>query len=210
MDALVGYSSDSDSSQDNGKQPAGALSGLLGSYSDDESKHEGDANAVIEEEPPLKRTKCDAADADKEDVATSDVLPPPQMAGIGDASPNCFQSLVMISKDYTVELREKLAQQFNSQIKEPQGEKHQQLSKKLDQMYQTFQSSESKSFATHLKSQHPFHNPHLLKDIINHFEISPLRSNVSNEFGGFEYVDRLMAAEEKSRVAAAGLQPGIN
>ena len=59
------------------------------------------------------------------------------------------------------------------------------------------------SFAAHLKSQHEFGNPHLLKTIIDHFQISPLESHVGNSFGGFEYVERMVVAEERARVAAA-------
>ena len=64
------------------------------------------------------------------------------------------------------------------------------------------------SFATHLKAQHEFGNPHLLKGLTDHFQIQPLDSNISNSFKGFEYVDRLYAAEERSRIAAANFPGG--
>ena len=203
MDALAGYGSDSDSTDNNQE---GTLTALLGSDSDDGS---------TAEEPPLKRSKVGAVEdeADVSDKQVPDILPPPKLyvATIDDKSLNPFQSLSLYPKDYTVELRKKLSQQLKSQMN-GQSEKERQLSNKLDQMYQTFQSKSSdtvpscattSSFATHLKSQHKFHNPHLLKDIISHFEIQPLQSNVGNTFAGFEYVDRLMGAEERSRAAAA-------
>ena len=57
------------------------------------------------------------------------------------------------------------------------------------------------SFSAHLKSQREFGNPHLIKMIIDHFQIHPLRSHGGNSFKGFEYADRLMAAEEGARIA---------
>ena len=208
MDALAGYGSDSDSSQDN-KNPAGALSGLLGSCSDSDDEQGNTSN-----EPPVKKAKqgeCD--DANRADVTETkiqhfaDVLSNPKLL---DASCDPFQSLSLFTKDYTVGLREKLLQQIQSQTQsaERQDKRQQQLTKKLEQMYETFQSANngSNSFATHLKSQHTFHNPHLLKDIITHFEIQPLESNTGNKFAEFEYVDRIMSAEERSRIAASGSQ----
>ena len=216
MDALAGYGSDSDSSSENNRQTAGTLSTLLGNDSDSEDNSTGDTG-VKAKEPPSKRLKVSAdEDISDEKEVVPDILPPPQLyaATTDDKSFNRFRSLSLYPKDYTVELREKLSQQLKSQM-DGQNEKEQQLSNKLDQMYQTFQSNSSdtvssiaktSSFATHLKSQHQFHNPHLLKDIISHFEIQPLQSNVGNKFAGFEYVDRLMGAEERSRIAAAALQ----
>lgn len=209
MDGLAGYGSDSDSSQE-AKQPTRALVGLLGDYSDDDSHHGGTTSAAASE-PPSKRSKHNenaGSDVVVEEKIP-DILPPPKLNG-DITSRDHFQSVT--SKDYTVQLREKLSNQLKSLMKEPQSEKHQQLSKKLEQMYQTFHSSDTipnndseeiKSFASHLKSQHQFHNPHLSKDIISHFEISPLSSHVGNTFSGFEYINRLMGAEERSRVAAA-------
>ena len=57
------------------------------------------------------------------------------------------------------------------------------------------------SFSAHLKSQREFGNPHLLGTIVEHFRIRPLESNAGNPFKGFEYADRLMAAEERARIA---------
>ena len=56
------------------------------------------------------------------------------------------------------------------------------------------------SFSAHLKSQREFGNPHLLGTIVEHFRIRPLESNAGNHFKGFEYADRLMAAEERARI----------
>jgi hypothetical protein len=198
MDALAGYGSDSDASD---AQQTGALAGLLGDYSDDDSHHDA-PNATVE--PPPKRSKCDTADANMLEDNIPEILPAPQL-NINSSSVS--PSLICFTKDYTVELRQKLSQQLATQVKEGLTDKQKSLNK-LNQMRDTFHSKTSndmtlKSFATHLKSQHQFHNPHLLKDIITHFEISPLQSNAGNTFARFEYVDRLVGGEERSRVAAA-------
>ncbi|KAL3777891.1 hypothetical protein ACHAWO_008428, partial [Cyclotella atomus] len=182
MDALAGYGSDSDASN----AQIGALSGLLGNYSDDDSHHDA---SIASMQPPTKRLKCDTkvdASLMAEDNIP-EILPAPPLTSV--ASSNNPPS-ICFTKDYTVELRQKLSQQLATQIKGGQTDKQQALNNKLNQMRDTFHSktsndTTSKSFATHLKSQHQFHNPHLLKDIISHFEISPLQSNVGNTFSGF-------------------------
>ena len=205
MDALATYGSDSDSSQDaqQSNKPAD-FSTLIG------SNYDSDGQST--DEPPVKRRKSEGVPT-IEDIP--DILPPPRLLGEGSTS-NEFASIASFSKDYNLEMREKLQQQKVRQIKQAQNDEQKRLSVKLDQMYQTFQTKDhdddktTKSFAAHLKSQHAFHNPHLLKDIISHFEIEPLQSNASNLFQRFEYVDRLMSAEERSRLAAVGMQGGLN
>lgn len=232
MDALAGYGSDSDSSQGvnvSGKQqPTGALSGLLGNYSDesgdDAGAQEGNADGMVKpteekDDNPKKRLKRWGnlgPDTDKyAEERAANILPPPRLLADvpvnGDkvSHHNHFESLALFPKDHTKQVREKLSQQLKSQMQsmEPKDERQQQLCNKLDQMFQIFhQTSNGKpktSFATHLKAQHEFRNPHLLKGIIDHSQIQPLNSNLSNSFKGFEYVDRLYAAEERSRIAAA-------
>ncbi|KAL7484507.1 hypothetical protein ACHAW6_010152, partial [Cyclotella cf. meneghiniana] len=240
MDALAGYGSDSDSSEEdrvkNTSSTCGAetLSSLLGNYSDED---EDDGSKKIEDivdkacfggvaeltdDQPKKRVKRgDNPNAHEYEMERElpDILPPPRLltedARGGDAPLCCnhFQSLTMFPKDYTVQLREQLSSSLKSQIQAKELPKEQQdLREKLDKMFNTFQQHESisrnsgvvpKSFADHLKGQHEFGNPHLLKDIIDHFQINPLESNMNNSFKSFEYVDRLVAAEERSRIAAA-------
>ncbi|KAL7461243.1 hypothetical protein ACHAXS_001664, partial [Conticribra weissflogii] len=115
-----------------------------------------------------------------------------------------FQSLQLFPEDYTLKLREKLTRQFLSQTDNP-SKKHKELNEKLNKISSTLSSS----FASHLKSQHEFGNPHLLKNVIDHFQINPLESHVGNKFGKFEFVERLVVAEEKSRVAAANFNANV-
>ena len=46
-------------------------------------------------------------------------------------------------------------------------------------------------------------NPHLLKSVIDHYELKGLGSNIRNSFKSFEQIDRLVVAEEKARIAQA-------
>ena len=164
-----------------------------------------------------------------------DVLPPPRL--LNDASltslpdtrekdnkggDDPFQSLTLFRKDYTEQLRQSLSRQLQSQSMTTQTSKEMQLSKKLEQMFVTFHQDQavsvesnvphnaSSSFAAHLKSKREFGNPHLLRNIIDHFQIDPLESHTGNLFRGFEYVERLVVAEEKSRIAAANYEVGIS
>ena len=95
-------------------------------------------------------------------------------------------------------------------------ERLQRLGDKLERLHDRFQRGTvasltaddatviiPSSFSAHLKSQREFGNPHLLKTIIDHFQIHPLRSHGGTSFKGFEYADRLMAAEERARIAQA-------
>ncbi len=228
MDAIAGYGSDSDSSQgvniSSKQEAANALSGLLGNYSDesgdDGGNQEGSTNAMVKStkevnDNPTKRLKRwdnpqPNADVRALEGKAANILPAPRLLadvhvnGDPGSQHNHFESLALIPKDYTIQLREKLSQHIKSQIQsnESQNEQQQKLCDKLDQMFQ------KSSFATHLKAQHEFGNPHLLKGIIDHFQIQPLDSNISNSFKGFEYVDRLYAAEERSRIAAANFPGG--
>jgi hypothetical protein len=247
MDALAGYGSGSDSDDQESKPLAsGALSGLLAAYSydDDDNSSKGGAPSASEvsggdaslstkqnddrassKDPPMKRQKrwdnpADAYHATTSAQSVTKVLPAPQQhTNEGDTTNNSYQSMMLVNTDYTTHLSNTLSQQLQSQTSQTvkPSEKQQKLSKKLDQMYNTFQHQNQdnassnnappqKSFAAHLKSQHEFGNPHLLTSVIEHFQINPLESNVGNSFKGFEYVERQVVAEEKSRVAAANYQ----
>lgn len=227
MDALANYGSDdSDSSADNNGYGKG-ISGLLGHYSDSDNdeaagsnydndnkkvevKKGDDNNTKVDEGQPnkKKRRRWDNPkidDATNIDVDINSVLPTPKLS-----SADKYQSLTIFNKDYTTNLRQKLAQQLQSQTREwgtvVSAEK-QQLNNKLEQLYEKFQQNESSSttssFATHIKNQQDFGNPHLLKSVIDHYELKGLGSNVGNSFKSFEQIDRLQVAEEKSRIAQA-------
>lgn len=246
MDALAGYGSDSDNS-DQAVVPspvavgtsaaAGGISGLLGHYSGDDNSDKdmygisvkmGDqsiangveaidekAHAALDGQSTKKRRK--RWDAPHEDGMVHSVIPPPAL--LNDTSnQDPYQSLALFHKDYTTSLRHKLSQQYQTQSQHHESEGgaaasvgNPQLANTLEHLYDQFQrknpnsegtTSPTSSFAAHLKSKHEFGNPHLLKTIIDHFHIQPLESHIGNKFKSFEYVDRLMSAEERARVAA--------
>ena len=146
----------------------------------------------------------------------------------GGASPLPPPELSTIDVDRTARLREGLSRQARAQrensssmaVGEPSSvddeRRRRRVGEKLDRLHDQFQgrrggggvegsssAASASSFSAHLKSQREFGNPHLLETIIDHFRIRPLESHAGNSFKGFEYADRLMAAEERARVAAA-------
>ena len=231
MDALANYGSDdSNSSADDTSK---VISGLLGHYSDSDNdeasssniekandnievevNEEGDddntTNSVDDGQPNKKKRRRwdnprDSDETTNTVVDINSVLPTPKLS-----STDTFQSLTTFNKDYTTNLRQKLAQQLHTQTRQRGGTdisaKKQQLNNKLEQLYGKFQSessSSTSSFASHIKSQGDFGNPHLLKSVIDHYELKGLGSNIGNSFKLFEQIDRLVVAEDKARVAQA-------
>jgi hypothetical protein len=180
----------------------------------DEKAHE---HAAFDGQSTKKRRK--RWDAPHEDGMVHNVIPPPTL--LNDTSnQDPYQSLALFHKDHTTSLRHKLSQQYQTQSQHHESEGggvatasvgNPQLANTLEHLYDQFQrknpnsectTSPTSSFAAHLKSKHEFGNPHLLKTIIDHFHIQPLESHIGNKFKSFEYVDRLMSAEERARVAA--------
>lgn len=240
MDALAGYGSSSDSSDnagDDNKPHKSALSGLVGNLSDasdddNDVLHKAAADASSankelneeESQPPKKKIRREEDAGEKSQP--HQVLPQPQLLATDDANTTSdpFQSLILSTKDYTTELRQTLSQQLQSQTNQI-SDKQKQLADKLKLLQNTFQnkqqqlndttltrqpnsldnnatsSSKTTSFASHLKSKHEFGNPHLLKDIIDHFQINSYDSK--QRFKPFEFYDRLQISEEKARIAAA-------
>ena len=96
-----------------------------------------------------------------------------------------------------------MSQQLQTQTRERRDTvipaEKQQLNNKLEQL--KFQQNES--IAKHVKNQEDFGNPHLLKSVIDHYELKGLGSNIGNSFKSFEQIDRLVVAEEKARIAQA-------
>mmetsp|Transcript_3592 Transcript_3592/g.9179 ORF Transcript_3592/g.9179 Transcript_3592/m.9179 type:complete len:274 (-) Transcript_3592:36-857(-) len=230
---LCHYSEDSDSNEnENGKSSSKnqneefdstrTNNGAKAETALDEDKKENGLNG----HPPKRRRRWDNPNEnDSVSIDIGHVLPSPMLSAAKKSKDtedhgshigsNPFQSLVLFQKDYTTTLREKLSQQLQSQSQGNESPDKVRLQKRLEQLHNKFQkndnhiaggASSASSFAAHLKSQHDFGNPHLLKTIIDHFQISPLESHVGNSFQGFEYVDRLMTAEERARVAAANYE----
>ena len=196
------------------------LEGVKRSGCQSSSSEAGDEKvnaAITSGQPTIKRRK--RWDNTNLDVHRA-VLPPPTL--LTDATKkDSYQSLILFHKDYTTSLRHKLSQQLQTQSQrhEREGEtstENQQLTKTLNQLYEQFQQRNPNeggdihsgpapptlSFAAHLKSKREFGNPHLLKTIIDYFRIQPLESHVGNVFMDFEYVDRLISAEERARASA--------
>jgi hypothetical protein len=152
------------------------------------------------------------------------MLPPPALSIDGleeDTDP--FRLLGLFPRDCTTRLREDLSRQLRMQLEQSTTSKDkddrlERLNDKLERLYDRFQggtttdatlsndhgvTASPSSFSTHLKSQREFGNPALIHNIIDHFKINPLGSHGDNTFKRFEYADRLMAAEERARVAQA-------
>lgn len=214
MDALAGYGSDSDDSM-----VAGDSIDLLGHYSsssgDDGGKDDGDCaeekqlnvnenkspgdTSADGDQPKKRRRRWDNPDgAINNNILNVDcVLPPPTLLSASATDDHPFQSLTLFKKDHTTDLRVKIAQQLQSQLTLQDNTEASSANIQLNTLRENFSSSSS--FAAHLKSQHDFGNPHLLKNVIDHFGINPLESHVGNTFKSFEQVHRLIQAEERVR-----------
>lgn len=221
---LANLSDASDDDDDNEAHAAVAADKTTGDY--------GNEN---DELPPNKKMRLGGEEVqDHDSVSHHVVLSPPQLltstnnntsqeADVKtDSDP--FHSLLLSSKDYTSQIRQTLTQQSKSQTSD-MSQKQKQLADRLKLLQGTFHKSNeamqqteqisnsssnvasSSSFAAHLKSKQEFGNPHLLKDVIDHFQITPLDSK---QFKPFEFFDRLQIAEEKARIAAANYNSGNN
>jgi len=173
----------------------------------------GEEKQQVDGQPKKRQRRWDVDMTANNTINIDSLLPAPTLLS---SSTDPFQSMTLFDKDHTTELRKKLAEQLQTQTQAQEGklgstEKQQQLTKKLEQLYDKFQQNhqpDGSSFAAHLKSSHEFGNPNLIKTVIDHFEIKPLESHVGNSFKGFETVDRLMAAEERARIVAANYDAG--
>jgi hypothetical protein len=224
MDALANYGSDDSNSSADENSSGKGISGLLGHYSDSDNDEapasndndnkkvkvnkEGDdnnnTNSVDGGQPNKKKRRRwdNPRDSDATNpIDINSVLPTPKLS-----STDTFQSLTTFNNDYTTNLRRKLSQQLQTQTRQ-RGDtavsaEKQQLNTKLEQLYKKFQS-ESSSTGSSIKSNNDFGNPHLLKSVIDHYELKGLGSNIGNSFKSFEQIDRLVIAEEKARIAQA-------
>lgn len=217
MDALAGYGSDS-----NDSMVAGDSIDLLGHYSSssgDDGKRD-DCDGAEEkqlnvnennspgdtladgDQPKKRRRRWDNPDGAKinNNILNADcVLPPPTFLSTSTTDDHPFQSLTLFKKDHTTDLRVKIAQQLQSHQTLQDNTEASSTNIQLNTLRENFSSSSTKSFANHLKSQHDFGNPYLLKNVIDHFGINPLESHVGNTFKSFEQVHRLIQAEERVR-----------
>ena len=188
MDALANYGSDDSNSSADDTDSDKGISGLLGNYSDSDndeaaaSNDNDDIKVKVNEEGndnnttnsmdggqqpnKKKRRRWDNPKDDDEtntDVDINSVLPTPKLS-----STDTYQTLTTFNKDYTTNLRQKLAEQLQTQTRERRDTvipaEKQQLNNKLEQLYKKFQSESSSttsSFASHIKNQEDFGNPHL-------------------------------------------------
>ena len=160
---------------------------------------------------------------DEDKSALVSFLPPPELSDGIEKDTDPFRLLGLFPRDYTTRLREDLSRQMRIQLErsttsEGKDDRLERLNEKLERLYDRFQggttadaaltnahdaTASPSSFSAHLKSQREFGNPALIHSIIDHFQINPLGSHGGNTFKRFEYADRLMAAEERARVAQA-------
>ena len=173
----------------------------------------GEKKQQVDGQPKKRQRRWDVDMTANNTINIDSLLPAPTLLS---SSTDPFQSMTLFDKDHTTELRKKLAEQLQTQTHAQEGklgstEKQQQLTKKLEQLYDKFQQNhqpEGSSFAAQISASHEFGNPNLIRTVIDHFEINPLSSHVGNSFKGFETVDRLMAAEERARIVAANYDAG--
>jgi len=162
---------------------------------------------------------------DEDKSALVSLLPPPELSDGSGEDTDPFRLLGLFPRDYTTRLREDLSRRMRIQLErrsttsEGKDDRLERLNEKLERLYDRFQggttadaadaaltnahdaTASPSSFSAHLKSQREFGNPALIHGIIDHFQINPLGSHGGNTFKRFEYADRLLAAEERARVA---------
>ena len=223
MDALAGYdTSDSDGSPPRREE---GLSSLLATYSDasddDDGQRGGDvdndrtktkvgqveqAGRTSGDTPPGKgegavveghARKRRRWDSPKATISKDDALPPPTLR---DSTTEPYDSLHLFEKDCTVALRRKLSDERKSQSLRSAPEVT-KLGRKLEQL----SADDGTSFASRLVKSQEFGNPHLLKSVIENYDIDPLKSHLGNDIRPFELADQLMIKEERARIAAANL-----
>eukprot|EP00978_Attheya_sp_CCMP212_P037692 scaffold180235_cov34-Attheya_sp.AAC.1 len=141
-------------------------------------------------------------------------LPPPRLTASSSTEPT---SWIELRQDYTTKYRSTQVSESSS-LQQQEAAQEQQLEwgPTLQSLHDTFYASSSSTsllptnnFATHLKSQKDFGNPHMFPSVISHFGIEAHGSNldttimVDNTFDDFEYANRLVAAEEQARIRAS-------
>ena len=223
MDALAqGYGSDSESSSSSNfksssppKKQSQHLN-LLANYSDDDSSTDENgkdqvaqnSNEVSKQNMKTNKSKKRKLDTEAIEITT---LPDPRLLS---SSASSTEYTVLFEKKYIASTLKYSAPNVNKALQE-----------KLEQMSQ--HQGTDNCFATKLKSQKEFLNPHMFPSVIEHFGIDPMGSNIGSknlndasseinkqacntcfsiQFGKFEYIDRLRVKEEENRIRAAQQQ----
>lgn len=150
------------------------------------NKQNGNENDMI---PPIKKRKPDQNVNEDTTLQSQLLIPKPRLYNPQNHNP--FESLVLFPKDYLSALLKEKQQQNQPNT----NNRNMRLETKLNNLYHQFytipnnsknddnhnddhnMSTSSSSFATHLKNQKEFGNPHLFPSIIEHFGIDPLGSN---------------------------------
>lgn len=160
--------------------------------------------------------------ANGENHPNPSILPPPPKISYSSSPTiedehNPFVDSIYLRNDYT-----------NSILPSQQDQKQSNTSSKLIEMYHSYvKNSSTKShtnsknnnsatdiennFASHLSRQHNFGNPQIFSNIISHFGIhhsygsnilDSKQTNIGSESSGFfpfEFIEQIVASEEKSR-----------
>lgn len=121
----------------------------------------GEEKQQVDGQPKKRQRRWDVDMTTNNTINIDSLLPAPTLLS---SSTDPFQSMTLFDKDHTTELRQKLAEQLQTQTQAQEGklastEKQQQLTKKLEQLYGKFQQNhqpDGSSFAAHLKSSHEF------------------------------------------------------
>ena len=232
MDALAqGYGSDSDSSSSSNFKSSSPPKqsqhlNLLANYSDDDSSTDENGNTpVAQDSNEITKQNIETNNSKKRKLDTEaksavDPLPSIEITTLPDprlllSSASSTEYTVLFEKNYIVSKLKYSAPNMNKALQE-----------KLKQMSQ--HQGTGNCFATKLKSQKDFLNPHMFPSVIEHFGIDPMESNIGSEnlddasseiinkqacdscisfqFGKFEYIDRLRVKEEENRIREAQQQ----
>lgn len=231
MDALAqGYGSDSDSSSSSNLKSSSPPKqsqhlNLLANYSDDDSSTDENGNTpVAQDSNEITKQNIETNNSKKRKLDTEaksavDPLASIEITTLPDprlllSSASSTEYTVLFEKNYIVSKLKYSAPNMNKALQE-----------KLEQMSQ--HQGTGNCFATKLKSQKDFLNPHMFPSVIEHFGIDPMESNIGSknlddtgseineeacnscislQFGKFEYIDRLRVKEEENRIREAQQQ----
>eukprot|EP00978_Attheya_sp_CCMP212_P028426 scaffold98053_cov34-Attheya_sp.AAC.2 len=236
MDALAGYGSDSSDASAPKKAPLSGLLAHYSDDDDDDveepssvpcgvpsselstTKNKDSSNSSANNNnihanscsPPTKKQKMVPLLQQQQQQG----LPPPRLTASSTTEPT---SWIELRQDYTTKYRSAQVSESSSlQQQEAAQEAQLEWGPTLQSLHDTFYASSSTSstllptnnFATHLKSQKDFGNPHMFPSVISHFGIEAHGSNLDttimvDAFDDFEYANRLVTAEEQARIRAS-------
>ena len=203
MDALA-QAYDSDSSDPSAPRGNKSIGGILAAYSDSDTDGEEES---VEKKSPSSQVKHDQDEAlngteescihySKRKRVDESLIHQEKELGL-----DAVQNIHTNGLPNPVLLESSSTSQYLFPKNYLQGKKnYQDMNMKLNATLMKLQQDDG-SFAQHLKQQKEFGNKSIFNEIIHHFKIHPMGSNVDkNNFGSFEYIERLLVKEEENRI----------